>query len=111
MSKNHFPRSWGIGLPLLYSFLVACHASTRGSFSGTASLSSGTVSASGKGEIKVDTRGTVDLRSETIFYHDGKLDYKGSINFEYDKADLKGDETFKVLEELKSVLKERPRVR
>ncbi len=99
-----------LGLSMLCCFLAACQASTRASFSGNASLSGG-ARASGGGEVKATGRGDVALQSGVIFYHDGQLDYKGSINFEYDKADLKGDETFKVLEEMKKVLQEKPKVR
>jgi outer membrane protein OmpA-like peptidoglycan-associated protein len=100
-----------LGLPLLCGSLVACQASTRGSFSGNASFSAG-ATASGRGEVRATGGGQAGFRVGVVFFQGNELKYTGSsINFEYDKADLKGDETFKVLEDMKNVLKEKPKVR
>jgi len=100
-----------IGLSVLCCFLVACQASTRATFSGQASLSGG-AGASGGGAVKTTASGNIGFRVGVVFYKDNELRYdEGTINFEYDKAELKGDETFKALEDMKQFLQEKPKVR
>lgn len=48
---------------------------------------------------------------EAITFREGKLDYQGVINFEYDKAALRGDDSLKVLSEFRKFLEQHPTVK
>lgn len=48
---------------------------------------------------------------EAITFREGKLDYEGVINFEYDKAALRGDDSLKVLSEFRKFLEQHPTVK
>ena len=80
-------------------------------------------SASGKVNTAGDVSGDASASSEkteppaetaetkTITLKEGRLDYKGVINFEYDKANLKDDpDTQKTLGEFKAFLEQHPEV-
>ena len=82
-------------------------------------------SASATGAVKSsgEAQGSAQSSTETqpppaqappaaITYSQGKLDYTGVINFEYDKADLRTDaDTEKTLGEFKSFLQQNPQVK
>jgi outer membrane protein OmpA-like peptidoglycan-associated protein len=48
---------------------------------------------------------------EAITFREGKLDYEGVINFEYDKAALRGDGTLNTLTEFRKFLEAHPTVK
>jgi outer membrane protein OmpA-like peptidoglycan-associated protein len=84
--------------------LVACQAT----LSGRASVQGdGRGSTKGRAQVQGSTSVTVD----GISFHDGQLDYTGTIRFAYDQATLEGKETFAVLEHLRDFLKKYPKVR
>lgn len=95
-----------VGLSLFCSLLLGCHASVRASgqasFSGHSHTGGHRVATSGKAEHTAQIR---------IFFKDGQLNYNGHIDFEYNKSDLKGEETFQVLEGIKKILLEKPEVK
>lgn len=90
--------------------LVACQASTKATFSGQAS-----VRGDGRGSAKgrAQAQGSAAVTVNGISFHDGQLDYRsvGTIRFAYDQATLEGKETFEVLERLRDVLKQYPKVK
>ena len=70
--------------------LVACQAT----LSGRASVQGdGRGSTKGRAQVQGSTSVTVD----GISFHDGQLDYTGTIRFAYDQATLEGKETFAVM--------------
>ncbi len=48
---------------------------------------------------------------EAITFREGKLDYQGVINFDYDKASLKGTDTLQTLTEFRKFLEAHPTVK
>lgn len=48
---------------------------------------------------------------EAITFREGKLDYEGVINFEYDKAALRGDDSLETLSEFRKFLEAHPTVK
>jgi len=96
------------GLLLLGVSLIGCKFSA----SASADVKSGAdakteTSASGPGEPSTARA----LLGNAIQFKEGKLDYSGVINFEYDKADLKKDkDTESTLAEFKKFLSDHPNV-
>src|SRR5687768_2108000 len=93
------------GLLLLGVSLAGCKFSASASAdvkSGADAKSEASASGSTSGQPTLR-----DLAMGRIQFKEGKLDYSGVINFEYDKADLKKDkETESTLAEFKKFLAE-----
>ena len=103
--KPYFVRTGG--LLLLGVSLAGCKFSASASAdvkSGADAKTEASASASGGQTPMEALRGGIQFK-------EGKLDYSGVINFEYDKADLKKDkETESTLAEFKKFLSEHPNV-
>ncbi len=93
-------------LALVSASALGCAA--RGSARGSAGASTGGVEVSGS----VKLEGGEARWRPVIQYADGRLDYRGDIEFEYDSAELRDDAgTSEVLEQLVAYLKRHPEVR
>jgi outer membrane protein OmpA-like peptidoglycan-associated protein len=96
---------------------VACAVASAGcQFSASAS---GEAKAGGEshaeGEASFQTgqpEGEASARTPAIRYQEGKLDYEGVINFEYNRAEIRSDaDTQKTLSEFKKFLEKNPDVK
>lgn len=80
-------------------------------FSAGASGNVNTSGVDGQAQASTETPPLAEPPKEAITFREGKLDYEGVINFEYDKAALRGDDWLKVLSELRKFLEQHPAVK
>lgn len=94
--------------------LVACAALAGCKFSASASgsvKSSGDMAGSADASVSEQPAPEPPRDSSAITFREGRLDYEGVINFEYDKADLRSDaETQRTLAEFEKFLAAHPNV-
>jgi outer membrane protein OmpA-like peptidoglycan-associated protein len=108
------PSRWLLVLSLLSATLAACRFSASASGQAdTATGVDGSMRASAEGQAAVATEQPPPpaASSRSIEYKQGKLEYEGVINFEYDKAHLRSDATTqKTLGDFEKFLKDHPNV-
>lgn len=80
-------------------------------FSASATGNVNTSGVEGQAQASTESPPPAEPPKEAITFREGKLDYQGVINFEYDKAALRGDDTLKVLSEFRKFLEAHPTVK
>ncbi|HOU89440.1 MAG TPA: OmpA family protein [Polyangiaceae bacterium] len=105
-------------LPLLvlscWSLVGAQGCSFSASAPGKANVAEGAEATAGAElttDAAVEAESEAEAPSNAIVYKEGKLDYEGVINFEYNKDELRSDEaTTRTLDEFAAFLKQHPEV-
>ena len=95
-----------------WSLVGAQGCSFSASASGKANVAEGAEATAGAElttDAAVEAEAEAEAPSNAIVYKEGKLDYEGVINFEYNKDELRSDEaTTRTLDEFAAFLKQHP---
>jgi outer membrane protein OmpA-like peptidoglycan-associated protein len=104
------PKAGGWVWLLQSSALSSCLVLGGCKFSASATGNVNTSGVDGRAQAATESP-PPEAPKEAITFREGKLDYQGVINFEYDKAALRGDDSLKTLSDFRKFLEAHPTVK